>query len=449
MSIQKGIKIIGAAIVPTLIFAQTAMAAPVSIYYQDASLNMVSVNYQTVMMNKALNNPSMYNALNTAFLNAEIANRPIVITDDSGKTINWAGALNANETYPAALNDSAVNNATVPTATKQMNADGTVTATSMLTVNGVGAVSGTAKVGVQLTAGALTPAGATASYQWQICSTATGVYTNISGATTNNYTPVAGDATKYVKVVVTGTGSYSGTVSSAATGPVANADVPVVVGTPINLGTAGNYAILAETGISSAPPSVITGDIGDGPAAASYITGFSLTAVGTYSTSPQVTGKIYAADYTPPTPSNLTTAVSDMQTAYTNAAGRTADYNELYSGDLSGKTLNAGVYKWGNSVLINSDVTLHGGANDVFVFEIAGGITQAANTKVILTGGVQAKNIFWQSAQTVSIGTGAHFEGIVLSMTNITLKTGASINGRLLAQTAVTLDQSTVTAPGL
>jgi len=310
------------------------------------------------------------------------------------------------------------------------------------TVTSVGTVSGTAKVGVQLTAGA------TASYQWQIGSTASGVYANISGATTNNYVPVASDATKYIKVVVTGTGSYSGTVTSVAAGPVSNADVPVV-GTPINLGTAGNYAILAETGISSAPPSVITGDIGDGPAAASYITGFGLTAVGTYSTSPQVTGKIYAADYTPPTPGNLTTAVSDMQTAYTDAAGRTAAYTELYTGDLSGKSLNAGVYKWGNSVLINSDVTLQGGANDVFVFEIAGGITQAANTHVILTGGVQAKNVFWQSAQTVSIGTGAHFEGIVLGMTNITLKTGASISGRLLAQTAVTLDQSTVTSPAL
>jgi len=57
------------------------------------------------------------------------------------------------------------------------------------------------------------------------------------------------------------------------------------------------------------------------------------------------------------------------------------------------------------------------------------------------------KNVFWQVAESVSIGTGSHFEGIVLSKTNITMGTHASINGRLLAQTAVTLDASTVVAP--
>ena len=118
-----------------------------------------------------------------------------------------------------------------------------------------------------------------------------------------------------------------------------------------------------------------------------------------------------------------------------------------YTGDISGKTLNPGVYKWSTGVSINSDVTLNGGANDVFIFEIAKGITQANNTKITLTGGVQAKNIFWQSAQSVSIGTGAHFEGIILGMTQIALGSNASINGRLLAQTAVTLIKSTVVAP--
>jgi hypothetical protein len=136
-----------------------------------------------------------------------------------------------------------------------------------------------------------------------------------------------------------------------------------------------------------------------------------------------------------------------METAYTDAAGRAVNYTELYSGNLSGKTLKAGVYKWGNAVLINSNVTLNGGPNDVWIFQIAKGITQANSTQIILTGGAQAKNIFWQAAETVSIGTGAHFEGIILGKTNITLGTNASINGRLLAQTAVTLIKSTVVAP--
>ncbi|MCL6457419.1 MAG: ice-binding family protein [Gorillibacterium sp.] len=227
--------------------------------------------------------------------------------------------------------------------------------------------------------------------------------------------------------------------------------MPSVGPAPINLGTAGNYAILAKTGISTVPNSVVTGDIAVSPIDSTAITGFSLTLDATteFSTSKQLVGKAFASDYASPTPSKLTTAISNMQTAYVDAAGRAPDYTELYTGNISGKTLTAGVYKWGTGVLITSDVTLHGGPNDVFVFQIAKGITQASGTKITLTGGVQAKNIFWQAAQTVAIGTGSHFEGIVLGKTNISLGTNASINGRLLAQTAVTLIKSTVVAPSV
>ncbi|WP_373483040.1 ice-binding family protein [Acetobacterium sp.] len=222
-----------------------------------------------------------------------------------------------------------------------------------------------------------------------------------------------------------------------------------IVTEPVNLGTAANFAILAKTGISTVPDSSITGDIGVSPIAAAAMTGFSLTADATnvFATSPQITGKAYASDYAAPTGINLTTAVSDMETAYVDAAGRAVNYTNLFTGDISGQTLTPGVYKWDNDVLINSDVTLSGGPNDVFIFQIAKGITQASDTKVILTGGVQAENIFWQASETVSIGTGAHFEGIVLGQTNIGLGSQASINGRLLTQTAVTLIQSTVVAP--
>ena len=215
----------------------------------------------------------------------------------------------------------------------------------------------------------------------------------------------------------------------------------------VYLGTARNFAILAKTAVSSVPASVITGDVGVSPAAATFITGFSLTLANTFSTSYQVTGNVYAADYAVPTSSNLTTAVSDMETALTTAAGRAPNYTELYDGDISGKTLTTGVYKWGTGVLLNSNVTLSGGPNDVFIFQIDKGITQASGTSIFLSGGVQAKNIFWQASETVSIGTDAHFEGIVLCQTNIDMRTRSSINGRLLAQTAVTLDHSTVTAP--
>ena len=219
---------------------------------------------------------------------------------------------------------------------------------------------------------------------------------------------------------------------------------------PVNLGTAGDYAILAKSGISSVPNSVIKGNIGVGPIAATAITGFSLKehAANEFSVSDQVIGKAYAADYAP-TASKMTTAISNMETAYTDAAGRAFNYQEPYAGDISSQTLTPGVYKWGTGVIINSDVTLRGGPNDVFIFQIGKGITQAAGTRIILKGGIQAKNVFWQSAETVAIGADAHFEGNILGMTNITLCAKASIHGRLLAQTAVTLIKNTVVAPSV
>ena len=90
----------------------------------------------------------------------------------------------------------------------------------------------------------------------------------------------------------------------------------------VDLGAAGNYVILAKTAITNIPTSAVTGDMGLSPAATSYITGFALTDATGYATSPQVTGKIYAADMADPTPINLTTAVENMITAYNDAAGR-------------------------------------------------------------------------------------------------------------------------------
>ena len=221
---------------------------------------------------------------------------------------------------------------------------------------------------------------------------------------------------------------------------------------PVNLGTAGNFVLLAKSGISTVPTSAITGDIGVSPIDSTAVTGFSLSvdASGQFATSPQVTGHIFASDYAAPTPVNLTTAIGDMQTAYTDAAGRTTpDFTALGAGQIGGLTLTPGLYKWGTDVLISSDVTLNGSPTDVWIFQIAGKLIQANGTRVFLSGGALAKNIFWQSAGDVSLGTTAHSEGIVLSQTAISLATGASINGRLLAQTAITLDGSTVTAPAV
>jgi hypothetical protein len=218
----------------------------------------------------------------------------------------------------------------------------------------------------------------------------------------------------------------------------------------VDLGTAGNFVILAKSGISTVPTSAVTGDLGLSPAAASFITGFSpLTASSTnvYSTSSQVTGKIYAADYATPTPSNLITAIGDMELAFTDAAGRAPGFTGLGAGNIGGKTLVAGVYNWGTGLTIPTDLTLSGSATDVWIFQIAKTLTVSSAVNIVLTGGAVPQNVFWQVAGLVSLGTTVHFEGVILGKTSIALKTGASINGRLLAQTAVTIDDSAIVEP--
>jgi hypothetical protein len=223
---------------------------------------------------------------------------------------------------------------------------------------------------------------------------------------------------------------------------------------PVNLRTAGDFVILTKTGISKTGSSdtLIKGDIGVSPAPRTYITGFSdaLHANTTYATSIYVEGEIYSADMTPPTPAKMTAAISDMETAYTDAAGRKIpDFTELHAGKIGGKTLSPGLYKWGTNVWIDSDVTLVGGKNDVWIFQVSGDVIQASATKVILTGGALVKNVFWQIAggMGLSLGTTAHFEGVVLAHKAIIVKTGATVNGRLLGQTASTLDANKITEP--
>jgi hypothetical protein len=220
-------------------------------------------------------------------------------------------------------------------------------------------------------------------------------------------------------------------------------------GSVVDLGEAATFAILAKTGISTVPTSAITGDIGVSPAAATFITGFSLTADATnaFSTSTQVTGRVYAADYAPPTPASLTTSIGDMELAFTDAAGRAPDVTELGAGEIGGMTLEAGVYKWGTGLLIPTDITLEGSATDVWIFQIAGDLTVSSAANVVLSGGALARNVFWQVAGFADLGTTAHLEGTILSQTTITLRTGASIEGRLLAQAAVTIDGSEVVEP--
>mmetsp|Transcript_12977 Transcript_12977/g.20579 ORF Transcript_12977/g.20579 Transcript_12977/m.20579 type:complete len:269 (+) Transcript_12977:102-908(+) len=219
---------------------------------------------------------------------------------------------------------------------------------------------------------------------------------------------------------------------------------------PVNLGTAGDFAILAKSGVSTVPDSVITGDVGVSPISQDAMTGFSLTSYpeGTFTTSTQVTGKLYAANDIAPTPVKMTTAVGDMEIAYTDAAGRVnPDHVEYNSGALGGTTLFPGLYKFETNVGFSTDCTISGSSRDTWIFQIAGDMSIADNTRITLAGGALASNIVWVVAGKTTHGAGSHFEGIILGATSADFVTQSSINGRVLVQTAVTLQRTTVTSP--
>ncbi len=247
-----------------------------------------------------------------------------------------------------------------------------------------------------------------------------------------------------------GGNSYQGNPFGAGPAAVSLSTDGSVLPAALDMASSGNYVILSKSGISDTSGSVVTGNMGTSPVTATAITNFalSLDALGEFSTAPNVTGNIYAADYAVPTPSNLTTAIGNMETAYTDAAGRTnPDFTEYGAGNIGGATLVPGLYKWGTGVLIPTTVYLSGSSTDVWIFQIAQTLTMSSNISVIMLGGAQAKNVYWQVGGAVTIGTDSHFEGIILSASNVSIDTRASVKGRIYAQTAVTLDDSVIDQP--
>ena len=210
----------------------------------------------------------------------------------------------------------------------------------------------------------------------------------------------------------------------------------------VNLRTSGTFEILSTSGITDVSPSAVTGNVGTSPIAGSAL----------LLSCSEVTGTIYTVDGNGPPcdvqdAARLSTAVADMRTAYNDAAGRlNPNFLNLGAGNIGGKTLTAGLYKWNSAVTIPTNVTIKGSSTDIFIFQVGGTLNVSSNVIITLSGGVQAKNIFWQVSDAVTLGTSSQFKGNILGKTNIAVQTSASVTGRLLAQTAVTLQKNTLKA---
>jgi len=225
--------------------------------------------------------------------------------------------------------------------------------------------------------------------------------------------------------------------SGAAAGP-----------TTVSLGTAGNFAVLAGSGITDVPASSITGNVGLSPTTGAGITGLTCT---------EVAGTIYSVDAGGPLPCRvtnpalLTTAKSDLTTAYGDAAGRTPITTfGAADNQLGGKTLVPGVYAFGHAATANliGNLTLTGDGNSVWIFQASSDLVFAGSSTVHFSGGAQACNVFWQVTSSATLGTSSSISGTILALTSITAAHGASINGRLLAQNgAVTLDDNSIVRP--
>lgn len=242
--------------------------------------------------------------------------------------------------------------------------------------------------------------------------------------------------------------AFSGQGTAPPSGPGAGSGVGGVGRgpPPLDLQTAGEFVILAETQITNVPASVITGDVGLSPASGSNI---ELTC-------DQVAGVIYTMGSAGPRPCHvanagrLNTAVSHAIGAYNDGIGRAPDYTEVRNGNLGGLNLPPATYKWSGGVQIPADLTLSGGPNDVWIFLITQDLIVSPGVRIILEGGALPQNVFWLTLALdadVDLGASSQFKGIVMSETSIAVRAGASIEGRLMAATSLSLDQNTVTQP--
>jgi hypothetical protein len=224
-----------------------------------------------------------------------------------------------------------------------------------------------------------------------------------------------------------------GLAAALSIGAASSASAATVLDGPVNLRTASSFAVLGASTVTNTGPSVIRGDLGLSPG--SSITGIGAAPDGV------VIGTVHQTD------AQAAQAQRDTTTAYNVAASLTPTRSGL--GDLRGLSLTPGVYTGGALSLSNNGaLTLAGSAKSVWVFQASSTLTIGSATRIIITGGASACNVFWQVGSSATIGTSAQFQGTVLAQESVTATTRATVVGRLLARTgAVTLDTNTITAP--
>jgi uncharacterized repeat protein (TIGR02543 family) len=411
-------------------FTPAGILSPATVYTAKISMAVKNLDGSTIAKDTTwtFTTLNVY-TLNTTSVNGVVVKNPNALTYNSGTNVQLTATANVGYTFSSWSGDAT---GTTNPLTVNVNANKNITANftsnaSNFTLN-VTAVGGS----VSRNPNQLTYPNGT---NVVITPTPNAGYT---------FTSWSGDVTSIVSPLTVNMNSNKNITAnftaSAGTGPGI-----------VNLGSAADFTILSKTGISTIGVTSITGNIGVSPASATAITGFSLImdATNQFSTSLYVSGHVFASDYTLAPPSKMTTAINDMQTAFTTAMGMTTTVIvDKGAGNISGMTLVPGLYKWSTGLLVtNAGVTLSGGPNDTWVFQIAAGLT-VDNTAIIhLTGGAQAKNIFWITASDAVIGSNVDFSGNILSQTLISLNTGAKVTGRLLAQSAVTLNTATVVLP--
>lgn len=281
---------------------------------------------------------------------------------------------------------------------------------------------------------------------------ATSVAGNVSySGSTATFTPGANllSATTYTATITTGAKNLAGT--PLASNYVWTFTTPAALG-PLapNLNSVARFGIISGVGVSNnAGFSVINNlDVGIYPGARSSITGFPPATI--------VNGAMYAADDLAPAgvPAMLLQAKTDLTNAYLFAEGAVSPAPATVSGDIGGTTLAPGIYKSTSTLLIQSgDLTLdaQGDVNAVWIFQIASDFTTVggAGGSVILSGGAQAKNVYWQTGSSATIGDFTSFKGNVLALTSITMNSGAVAEGRMLARngSVVMTSGNTITKP--